>query len=188
MAKQSKNIIMRSTRGMLGKQIVFKERAGESYVSAAPGPRKNKPLTTEQEAVQEKFSRCVNYASTALKNADTKKAYAAKATRKQTAYNVAFSDAFFAPKVLGMITTGYTGEMGQQIIVQAQDDFKVKAVKITIHNAANELIETGEAIENADGLNWVYTATQANANLAGTKIVAIATDLPGNEGSMETVL
>lgn len=179
---------MRSTRGMLGKQIVFKERAGESYVSAPPRSRDGKAPTEGQQVTQEKFKKSSSYASAAMKNAEIKKAYAAKATRKQTAYNVAFSDAFFAPKVIGMITTGYTGEAGQQVIVQAQDDFKVKAVKVTIRNSANELIETGDAIENADGLNWIYTATQANANLAGTKIVAVATDLPGNEGSMEIVL
>lgn len=45
MAKQSKNIIMRSTHSMLGKQIVFKERTRD----------------------------------------------------KQTVYNVAFNDAYFAP-------------------------------------------------------------------------------------------
>ena len=36
MARQKNNIIMRSTRGMVGEQIVFKRRAGKGYVSAAP--------------------------------------------------------------------------------------------------------------------------------------------------------
>jgi hypothetical protein len=36
MAKQGNNIIMRNTRGMVGKQIVFKRRAGRSYVAAPP--------------------------------------------------------------------------------------------------------------------------------------------------------
>ena len=36
MARQKNNIIMRSTRGMVGGQIVFKRRAGKGYVSAAP--------------------------------------------------------------------------------------------------------------------------------------------------------
>ena len=52
MAKQKNNIIMRSTRGMIGGQIVFKRRAGKGYVSAAPETNENRMPTEKQQAVQ----------------------------------------------------------------------------------------------------------------------------------------
>jgi len=37
-------------------------------------------------------------------------------------------------------------------------------------------------------LDWIYTAKQANTPLAGTKITAIATGVPGNEGILDVSL
>ena len=39
-----------------------------------------------------------------------------------------------------------------------------------------------------NGLDFIYTATQVNAQLAGSKIIAIATDVPGNEGILDVSL
>jgi hypothetical protein len=50
------------------------------------------------------------------------------------------------------------------------------------------LIEEGTAFENGDGLNWVYVAKAANDAVAGSTIIATATDLPGNEGCLEVVV
>jgi hypothetical protein len=84
-----------------------------------------------------------------------------------------------------MITQAYCGEIGNLIIIIAKDDFKVKDVTITIYNASNELIERGAAVANRDGLSWQYACTRQNTNIAGSTIIAVATDLPGNEGVME---
>jgi hypothetical protein len=101
---------------------------------------------------------------------------------------VAVQDAFHPPVVTGLITQTYKGTIGDAVVVQVSDNFKVAAVKVSIQNAAGELIEDGAAVKNTDGLNWIYTATAANPNLPGTKITATATDLPGNEGSLEMIL
>jgi hypothetical protein len=78
--------------------------------------------------------------------------------------------------------------VGDVIVVHAMDDFKVNAVRIAIHNADGELIEEGAAVEDAGGLSWSYAVTQANANVAGSKITATAIDIPENEGSLEVTL
>lgn len=116
-----------------------------------------------------------------------RKAYKAVAGRGQSAQNVAFQDAYYGPEVRAIVTQGYTGSIGKVIVVSARDNFKVKAVKVAIHNSVNELIEEGQATSNTDGI-WYYLATKVNPDVAGCKIKATAIVIPGNEGSLEVVL
>jgi hypothetical protein len=59
---------------------------------------------------------------------------------------------------------------------------------VEIYSAAGALLEKGNAVQQGNGVDWIYTATQANNALAGSKIKAIATDVPGNEGTLELTL
>ncbi len=70
--------------------------------------------------------------------------------------------------------------MGDVIGVTAVDDFRVAQVRVRIENGDGTLVETGLAVQQADPHQWVYTATAANASLAGDKLTVQATDLPGN--------
>ena len=188
MAKQKNNIIMRSTRGMIGGQIVFKRRAGKGYVSAAPETNENRMPTEKQQAVQNRFKSSIVYARAAVQNTDLKAAYENVAKRGQSAFNVAFKDAFASPEVLSILTQGYVGGIGNIIVVHASDDFKVNAVKVSIFGSDDELIEEGAATSNADGISWSYVATKANPVRGGTTIRASAFDIPENEGTLETTL
>jgi hypothetical protein len=187
MARQKNNLIMRSTRGMVGGQIVFKRRAGVGYVSAAPEVNENRKPTERQLAVQEKFKKSTAWAQQAMKNAELKAAYKAAALRNQSSYNVAFQDAAYAPVVTGLIIGGYTGVIGNIIVVNATDDFKVNNVKVEIYAPDGELIEEGAAVKNEDEFSWTYTVTKANANYADSVIRALATDIPGNTGIFEAI-
>ncbi len=186
MPKQKNNIVMKSTTGMFGGQVVFKERAGESYVSAPPQFDEDREFTPAQLAYQQKFRESIEYASEAVKDPNLKAMYQAKAKRSQSAHNIAFQDAFHAP-VVHEILTAYRGVAGDLITVQAEDDFKVTAVKVTIHDANGLLIEEGDALAGKR-FTWTYVARQANANAAGSKIRAVATDLADNEGSLEVTV
>lgn len=188
MAKQRNNMVMRSTQGMVGGQIVFKRRAGRGYVSAPPEVNENRKPTNNQEAAQSKFKRSIQYAAIAVKSPELKTAYQKVALRGQSAQNVAFKDAYFGPVILGLLTQGYTGGIGNIIVVHAQDNFKVNNVTVSIRNSNDELIEAGAASMNEDGISWTYTTTQANPNLSGTKIKASAFDIPENEGTLEAIL
>jgi hypothetical protein len=187
MAKQKNNIIMRSTRGMVGGQIVFKRRAGKGYVSAAPEVNENRVPTNGQQTAQEKFAASVAYAKLAIKEPAVKDAYKAVALRNQSAFNVAFQDAYNAPKVTAVITDGYTGAVGNTIVVRATDDFKVSSVKVSIRNENDEVIEEGPAVLSTGDL-WIYTTTQSNPDFSGTKIKTSAFDMPENEGFLEVTL
>ncbi|HJU45874.1 MAG TPA: hypothetical protein VJ647_03775, partial [Chitinophagaceae bacterium] len=61
--------------------------------------------------------------------------------RGRSAHNVALQDAFNAPEILGIIRQGYQGRIGDIIVVQALDDFRVTGVPgrslILIHPASS---------------------------------------------------
>lgn len=187
MARQKNNIIMRSTRGMVGGQIVFKRRAGLGYVSAAPEVNENRKPTDGQLVVQGRFKKNTEYAQLAMKNLELKAAYKAAALRNQSSYNVAFQDAAYPPVVTSLLVNGYVGIAGNQIVVHAKDNFKVNNVKVTIYDAEGALVEEGAAIANPDGISWSYTVTTPNANFIGSKIKASAFDIPENEGTLEVI-
>lgn len=179
---------MRTTRGMFGKQVVFKKRGGKYYVSAPPEVDENRVPTVNQRMIQGRFKRSSAYATAAIQDEGTKAAYAAAARRHQSAHNVAFRDALRSPEVLEIDAEGYEGAVGNRIVVEAIDDFSVVAVKVAVYNPSGVLVESGEAVSSAQGLHWTYTVTQANPNVSGSRIVATAVDLPGNEGLLEITL
>lgn len=186
MPKQKYNMVMRGARGMLGKQVVFKRRNGVNYLSAPPEVNENRKPTPGQVANRERFEKSVNYSMAAIANPEKLAMYKAAAKRNQLPQNVAFRDAFNAPVVTAINAAGYKGVAGDALFIQAKDDFKVAAVKVSIHNSANELIEEGAAAADAEG-GWTYMVTQANAGFAGSIVKAVATDIPGNEGSLEVI-
>ena len=187
MAKQDRNAVMRSTRGMFAKQVVFKERAGDVYVSGPPKKRGNKKATPSQIAVQSRFRNATDYAKMVMESPELKAAYKKIANAKQSAYNIAFRDAFNVPVVTRIIRDSYRGVVGDTIIVQAKDDFKVHRVEVAIFDSADVLIEQG-GCEMVDKFTWRYVVIHGNASLPGTKIKASAFDIPENEGMLEVIL
>ena len=186
MAKIKGNIIMMNLSGMLGKQIIIKHRNGKPYACAPPTIDENRPLTPNKKAWREKFRLLAAYAKAATRDPQKKAAYLAAAKPGQTAYNVAFMAARYAPVVTALSVQGYAGKRNDKIFVQATDDFKVCSVKVAIYSTTGELIEEGDA--SPDDVIWMYKTTRLNKNVIGTKIIAKAYDLPGNEGAMEKVL
>ena len=64
----------------------------------------------------------------------------------------------------------------------------IARVIVEIYSADQLLLEKGDAVADGFGVSYIYTTTQTNAALAGSKIIAIAIDVPGNEGVLEQVL
>jgi hypothetical protein len=178
---------MKGTRGMFGNQVVFKIRKGKQFVSAPPNFNENRKPTPNQRAAQERFKRASEYATEAIQDESTKKAYQKVAGKRQTAQNMAFRDAYNPPEIFSIISQGYTGVPGNIIVVHAVDDFKVTRVNVSIYSSNNVLIETGEASTNKHGMLWVYSTSVANENVAGCVIKVSAYDVPENESKMEVV-
>jgi thiol:disulfide interchange protein len=186
MAESKNNVV---THGMSGKidLLVFRQKNGKTFVSKSPKEKKGN-LSTAQQQVQQKFQQAVIYAKTVLADASAKTAYEEKADIGQTAYNVAIADFFNAPDIREIDVSNYTGQIGSKIVVKVTDDFKVASVHVQINNNDSSLVEEGEAIAAANGLDWVYTTTTLNASLSGDKITVTASDLPGNDTIDEKTL
>ena len=187
MAQAKDNIVTKGFSGSIDRTLTFRQRAGVTIVTKMRRPGST-TITEKMQAVRTRFLASIAYAKRAIKNAVTKEMYNAAATGLKSGFNLATADAFNAPKVNSINSDNYHGAVGETIEIDATDDFKVVSVLVSIHNAAGVLVEQGDAVLQVDKPDWLYTATQANATRAGSKISAIATDLPGNTGSLEITL
>jgi hypothetical protein len=106
----------------------------------------------------------------------------------KAAFNRAVTNAYYPPKIIKVKTDNYSGRPGDSITVQATDDFKVAVVRVTIHDANFRLIEEGDADMQMNELDWIYVVAVANESLAGSKITAMAADLPGNKTLLTVTL
>jgi hypothetical protein len=182
------NPIMKGASGMLGNVVVYREQHGQLIM--ANKPAKRALLTLAQENAKERFLEAVQYAKAQMANPVAKAEYATGINdRRISAYAVAVSDYLKAPEVKSIDAKGYTGAAGDLISIKAFDDFKVLSVHVEIRNAADLILEQGEAVVTPfSPLLWIYTAQTPNGALVGTKIVAIATDRAGNTGTNQIVL
>ena len=192
MAHADNSIITGKFKGSLGKELVFREWEGKTVVAKSPKARNGDP-TLAQAEIQEKFLLASRYAKAVTKSADQNlaQAYASALRPRQNVYSRALED-FMSPPVVKLIDTrGYKGAAADRIVTRAVDDFRVTGVRVEIYAADGILLEAGNAAQNINGIDWTYTATQANpapSGLTGSRIKAIASDVPGNEGSLEVTL
>ncbi len=187
MAKQAKNIVMHGASGKLGETLVIRQRGGQTILSQAPGPRTKEP-SEGQKAHQRRFQQAVLYARMQMADEAAKAEYAAKATKLESAYNVAVGDFFHAPNIDEIDVSHYRGAVGESIRVRVTDDFQVQQVQLAIYNADGSLVETGDAAKQANEIDWVYTATVANDSTVGDRMVIRASDQPGNIAEEEQAL
>ena len=134
--------------------------------------------------------RAAKYAKAAIQNADTKLAYAQSVEGQdfQNAFTAAVTDFMKAPVVDSVDNTGYHGNVGDSLLLNLFDDFKVDTVKVTISLANNTVIETGSAVKVPDSTQWKYVTTAANAAVVGSKLSVVVTDKPGNITTFEKTL
>jgi hypothetical protein len=184
MAKVKDNVLVKGFSGTIGRELTFRQIGGETFVSKyqkAPAVA----ATEKKLAVQTKFGVATAYARRAVKDPEVKAMYQAVVKGGQRAFNIAVMDALQAPVVESIQADNYIGRVGDPIIVRATDDFKVAAVVVSVHNQAGNLVEQGNAImrEN-ENLDWLYSVKKKNPGYTGSKITAVATDLPGNIASL----
>lgn len=186
---QVNSIVSGKFSGILGKEIVFRDWAGKTVVAKAPKSRKGAP-SAAQAQIQERFLVASRYAKAIVTNADQSmaEAYALRLRPRQNVYSRAVEDFMSSPVVQNIDLRNYAGAIGNKIKVRAIDDFRVVSVRVEIYAANGTLLEAGDAPPDINGINWTYTVTQPNNLLTGSKVIAIATDVPGNEGAMKVTL
>ncbi|HBL73949.1 MAG: hypothetical protein A2W90_12140 [Bacteroidetes bacterium GWF2_42_66] len=185
MAQSKKNIATEGLSGRVG-NLIFRRRKSDDKIFVARRPVASEEEPTEaQKNVQRKFQRGIVYGSSAVADPATKALYAAKATGGRSAFNVAIADYFNAPQIEEINLDNYSGAVGSTIAVTVTDDFAVSSVHVKIENMDGSLVEEGEAVPGTSDVDWIYTATVTNENLAGDKITVTAYDMPGNTDQQE---
>ena len=187
MARVKKNILAQGLSGMLGKTIVFRQVGDETIATSRPV--RNGELSVKQKAQQAKFTQAVQYANGQMADPTAKAEYAlAKDKLFDTSFNIAVADFLGSPSVQEIDTIAYKGKVGDKIRVRAVDDFKVASLLVQVLKADNTVAEQGQAVQQANKIDWVYMATTAITALTGFKVVASAKDKPGKSASQTKTL
>ncbi|WP_343700927.1 hypothetical protein [Chitinophaga sp.] len=187
MAISKNNAITFGASGTFAQQMVIRQQGGKTVLCKRPVKGKSKYPEKEQQ-MRDRFLEASLYARAAISHEPTRLAYQAAADKGQSAYNMAVADFYIAPVIRSVDSTAYTGAAGSTIRVRAIDNFGVQAVSVEIQLASGETLEKGNAAADVNGLDWLYTATQPNEALAGSKLIIRASDLPGNVTVHEVTL
>jgi hypothetical protein len=187
MAKVAKNMVLHGASGKIGDQIVIRQRGDTTVLAQAPGKRTT-DSTEDQVAHQGKFQEAVLYGRSVVRTPSEKAEYQEKADENISAFNLAVADFFHAPAIDEIDLTNYSGQAGDSIRVRAIDDFKVVQVHVAIYNADGSLVEEGDAVKQANELDWTFTATVVNESTDGDRIVIRAYDKPAHVAQTEKTL
>lgn len=105
---------------------------------------------------------------------------------KACVFSLTVADFFHAPSVDVVDLSTYTGAVGDEIVIMAQDDFDVLSVQVALTDGDGNAIEDGAAAETpADSGRWVYTATADVETGTTVRIAVTASDRPGSVGEAE---
>lgn len=185
MAKTKLNPILEQVRGQVG-DLVFREVQGETVLSRKPD-LSGVVVTEAQTAARERFRQATLYGKMVMADPTTKAIYEEEAKAKgQPVFSLTVADFFNAPSVDEVDLSAYAGKVGDQITIQAHDDFEVVGVTVAIANASGQAIEDGPATETpAKSGRWVYTAKQAVPTGTQVRVTVTAEDRPGHTGTKE---
>ena len=173
----------------MGSQFVLPVKGNQSILANKPKRRRKiRVPSDEQKEVRLKFKAAVTYAQTVLNDPPLKLDYLAAARPGQSAFNVAFSDAYLGPEISNLDTSAYKGIAGNQFRVRVQDNFYVKQVMFYILEPDGSEIESGVATLESNGLDYFYIAKVNNPELQGTIIRVTAEDLPMNRTVLDKTL
>ena len=180
MARVKLNPVLEQMRGQIG-DLVFKRYGDDVVVARKPEPASGE-ATPAQQATREHFRQAALYGKLVMADPATKPLYDAAAKAKgKPVFSLAVADFFHAPEVNEVDLSAYSGAVGDEIIIQAWDDFGVTGVEMTLTNPAGDLLERGAAVESPTGSGrWVYAATTAVAAGTTVRLTVTAHDRPGN--------
>lgn len=182
MAKVKLNPVLEAMRGQVG-DLVFKHYGDEVFVGRKPDRSGLQPTEAQLEH-QGRFRQAVLYGRLVMADPEKKVLYekAAQASGKPL-FSLTVADFFNAPAVDTVDLSAYSGAIGNEIVIQAHDDFEVTRVHVSINDAGGQAIESGSAVETpARSGRWVYTTTAAVAQGTEVRIAVTASDRPGGVG------
>jgi hypothetical protein len=184
--KKNKNVITKGFSGKYSEDLVFRQVDNQTVFSRAS------EITAEpserQIEVRNKFTEASNFASAAIDNPQAGQEYKlmAEAQGLRSAYVAAVTDYLTEPEFGGVFTNSYKGEVGNVINITSKYAYKITGIDVTILKADGTQLEQGVA--TAKELKWFYSATIANPQVAGCKLVLKSRDRQGKEVTLEKAL
>ena len=182
MANVYRNILIQGLTDLSGDRFMNRKTRSQKIMIASKFMLDD---SREYAAAKETYQAALRAATTYASFANTQEVYINKARGKgATAYSIAFTDWFGAPRVLEINIDGWTGEIGQTIRVKARDKIMVAGVSLVIRDAAENVLEMGEAVQSEVGSAWWHYTTRSHVRMTPfPSVEAIAQDLPGNRDS-----
>jgi len=187
MTKIKGNMIDAGLSGMLGKQIVFHQWQGLTYISQAPTAKHSPRKKEMYKKNNPRLIRASAYGMKVMNDPELKQAYKNICTPRQNAYNRAVKDYLTKPEIREIDLSNYTGAAGSFIRITAVDDFKVKQVQVRIEDKDGNGMENGFAVQADDTEHWRFIVTVPHFVSEGGKVIVRAYDLPGNETVKEAL-
>ena len=187
MSITNSNAITKNYRGMFGKQVVFRNRFGQSIMAIPPKKPSTGP-TENQVNARRRFLLASRYAKNILQDPDMLAAYAARSHDGFSPYILAMTDFLKPPFVAQIDATHYHGNTGEKIVITAGDDFAVTGLNVTLADAEGIIIEQGAGVLNQVTGNYDYTITQSVSETTGMTITATVTDTPGHTAELSVTL
>ena len=185
MSRIKDNLITTGLSGKLGKQIVFRQWSGETFLAKAPVVSQSSVASELAKEHRLLFKEAIIYAKKAMNDPELKKAYKKKCKARQNAYARAVQDFFDAPDVGEIDLSKYTGELDSFVRVYVTDGFRVDEVRVRIENGQGEEVEAGFAEREGTTDWWRFVAGVQNPLSEGGKVIVTAYDLPGNGTTKE---
>ncbi|HEY3404709.1 MAG TPA: hypothetical protein VGK59_15070 [Ohtaekwangia sp.] len=190
MGKIKFNPLVDTIEGTVGNSVLRK--VGSRTIVAKRPERKDDgtPPPVNVKRQRDRFRRAAAYANAKIADPVTRAEYEELASKHEfmTAFTMAVRDFLRPPEMEEVSVTGYRGAVGDKIIIKPMDYQKIKTLMVTIARADGTVVEFGNASVTTGEIDWTYTATVANAELAGCKITAVAIDRANNQSVKEVVL
>jgi hypothetical protein len=182
MAKVKLNPILEQIRGKVG-DLVFK-RYGDGVVIAQKPDMSGREFSQAQLTAQDRFRQAIVFGKTVMADPEAKALYDEVADAKgKPVFSLTVADFFHAPSVDEIDLSGYSGGVGDEIIILARDDFAVQGVNVQLTDSAGTPLEDGPAEETpVDSGRWIYTASTAVQPGTTVRIAVTAEDRPGGVG------
>ncbi|RPE12373.1 hypothetical protein EGT74_02125 [Chitinophaga lutea] len=166
MATSITNVLLAGVSGKVGGMFVVRQRNGKTVICKLPKPYE-KPPTSGQLANRDRFKKANAYAKAAILDPVQKKYYQSKAKKGQSAFNVAFRDAFRGKAVEAHLhvegrTVGVNVMEKDRRAFSPQAPGRVKALKVYLLHASGYEMEKGAAVYSAKRERWEYTFREKN--------------------------
>jgi hypothetical protein len=142
-------------RGKFGDKI-YKWYGDTCVVQKVPVRRKRRQ-SARLKAAYANLRQAVRYAQGVIADPAAKKYYEYAARRlRRSVYIVAKADAMQPPKVELWLPYNYQGHAGEGVTIRTGDLFRVQTARITVRDAAGDIVETGEATRQPKKIFFAY--------------------------------